>query len=121
MNEMITWRIYYADGSTFSNLDGRVWQAPGVYAQAIVQVDDAHGFAIVSHHDYYVWDDKGGGYKWWGADWAGLMIYLMTSGPKKVVFGSWIERNEFMKVFKRASNDSDFPPKTGYNPEEYKG
>lgn len=47
---MLTWRIYYSDGSSFSNEDGEPWEAPSVDVQIVAQGDD-----LLFYHDYYLY------------------------------------------------------------------
>jgi hypothetical protein len=116
---MIEWRIYYFDDSTFSNLDGAHWDAPGLGVQVIVQIDQDHGWETQARDEYYVWEDRGDGYKWWGVDKFAMWEYLFIEpGRKRVLAGKRMTRNRFSEIYKRAMNDPDFPKKTAFSSTE---
>jgi hypothetical protein len=77
------WRIYYGDGSLYSDGDGSPFDAPGRDVQAIAVEDAQVGRTIHSRRDFYWWSSIG----WWGGDLFGLYDYLLTPGPRKVIFG----------------------------------
>ncbi|MHA2266120.1 MAG: hypothetical protein ACXAEN_27310 [Candidatus Thorarchaeota archaeon] len=109
------WKIYYSDGSTFSDQDGTPWRAPGLDVQVIVLEDEQNGWMIQAHDDYYIWDDRGDGARWWGVDRAALDEYLFYyPGHKCALMGRRISSKEFDKIYERASNDPDFPKKTAF-------
>ena len=107
------WRVYYGDDSTFSDQDGGVDVAPFFDVQVIVQADKDHGWRTQTG-DYYVWDDRGLGYCWWGVDDVGLIDYLHTDGWKRVLLGRKITSNRYNDIMRRALEDPDFPEKTSY-------
>ena len=109
----MNWKVYYSDGSTFSNQDGTPWIVPALGVQVIIQADIDHGWETQAHDDYYVWDDRGDGPKWWGVDDFGMWEYLFIEpGHKRVLSGRRMSRERFSEIFKRAMNDPDFPKKT---------
>jgi len=114
----VKWQIYYSDSSTFSNRDGAAEYAPAIGVQVIAQEDRDHNFTAISGDDYYCWDNKGGGYKWWGADHIGFILYLMKPGFKKVLFGEMIDGDKFTEIHRRVSEDLQVGRKTGYAPWE---
>jgi len=110
---MLLWRIYYGDGSTFSNEDGDVSQAPALDVQAIVVRHPRVGRIIVTMAHYYWYEDG----EWQGGmDLFGLFDFLMRSGLVK--FGRTVSNEEFEAAFQKALNDPDFPPKFGRLPGE---
>lgn len=114
----MNWKIYYSDGSTFSDQDGTPWIAPARDVQVIVIDDRDHGWMTQAGDDYYVWDDRGDGARWWGVDNFGMYDYLIDPGYKRVLTGRRIPRDQFNEIFKRASNDPDFPTKTAFANQE---
>jgi len=116
----MNWRIYYADGSTYSDQDGAPEDAPARDVQVVVISDRNHGWMTQALTDYYVWDDRGGGLRWWGVDLFGLYDYLIEPGYKCVLFGRTIAKQDFNEIFERACADKDFPKKTSYANGEYK-
>ena len=99
------WRIYYADGSTFSDRDGDAFHAPPAGAEVIViESPKAHaGFAAQYGKDNkgtYVWRDE----QWSLVDEFGFWDYmLMHIGPKAVVFGRSVHDDIFWNLVKRAN------------------
>jgi len=117
----VNWKIYYGDDSTFSDQDGSPWCAPARNVQVIVMSDKDHGWRTQAGDDYYVWDCRDGETRWWGLkDRFGLYDYLIEPGYKRVLFGRTITSDRFSVIFKRASNDPDFPKKTAFANKERK-
>ncbi|MHC4752905.1 MAG: hypothetical protein ACYTFW_23920 [Planctomycetota bacterium] len=58
--------------------------------------------------------DQGGGAKF------GMYDYLIEPGFKRVLFGRTVTSDQFNEIFKRASNDPDFPEKTAFANKERK-
>jgi len=115
------WKIYYGDGSTYFSEEGPPEKAPKINVQVIIFEDKAHGWANISGQDYYVWEDRGQGYMWWGCDRTGLDYYLFHSPGKKVaLMGRFIEDDHFDEILKRAMTDPDFSRKTGFRANERK-
>ena len=109
----MNWKVYYSDGTTFSSQEGTPWIVPGLDVQVIVMEDKDHGWMIQAHDDYYIWDDRGSGARWWGVDRFGMWEYLFIEpGHKRVLAGRRMSRDQFSEIYKRAGNDPDFPKKT---------
>ena len=117
----IKWKIYYSDGATFSNKDGGPELAPANGVQVIALLDSDHGWSTQAGADYYVWDDRGDGPKWWGLinDMA-LASYLFKPGWKLILVGESVPSNVYSAIFKRAQEDPDFGYKTGFKRRENK-
>lgn len=98
------WRIYYDDGSTFSETDGTAEQAPARGVIAILQPDPDPVVRqhVVSRFDYYWITDAG---EWYGGDIFGLFDYLITPGWKTVKFGRTISNAEHRAIVARATAD----------------
>ena len=60
------WKIFYDDGSIFSNRDGNPEEAPCRGVQIITQSNERVGRAVIRSSDYYVYSEKMGG--WEGVD-----------------------------------------------------
>ena len=115
------YKIYYGNGETFSSQTAPPFLIPKRNdVQVIVQESDNHGWFTQAMNDYYVWDNRGNGWRWWGVDIFGLYDYLLEPGNKCVLFGRTIEGDEFNEIFKRASEDTDFPKKTSFANKERK-
>lgn len=118
------WKIYYSVGgeiTTFSSLDGDVCDAPGTGVQVIVMINPDHGWSTQTRGDFYVWDDRGNGYRWWGVDVFGLGDYFDKAGQwQKVIKGYTVSSDIFAEIFRLAENDPDFPKKTAFYREERK-
>lgn len=100
------WKIFYFDGSTFSNLDGAPQDAPGLGVLAIKQVDGVLGYEILHGDgprviDWYWWEDRA----WVSGDMAGLVQYLASPGWKKVLAGRSVHNDTFRAVMSAVIND----------------
>lgn len=101
------WRIYYGDGSTFSNKEGSPQQAPPWNIQDIIQEDPEKGL-YHQHGDYYVYRKSG----WFSVDFTGLIDFLAHEGGP-VKFGRTIDTKRFLEIRARADKDPDFKPRGG--------
>ena len=118
MTETI-WKIFYGDGSTYSNLDGSPYDAPSDNVQAIVIRDPTIGRGIVAKCDLYWWVESE--QQWFGLMdklGYGLFDYLRQPGPKKVIFGRTVSNADYDAAIKAAIADPDFPPKSARHPTE---
>lgn len=101
------WRIYYADGSTFSWTDGVPNEAPTRGFVCAVGYDEAGARYIMHGWDFYRWDIDA--QQWWGMDLFGLMDAL----HRGIVFGfkegRTVTKSVFRKLMDRAHHDPDFP------------
>jgi hypothetical protein len=102
------WRIYYEDGSTFSDRDGDAFHAPPAGVQVIAREDPSspRGFRLLhgaaGHRDAFYW--KAG--DWYGCDMAGLWDHLlMYVGPKAILLGRTIRNEDFYSIKARAMRE----------------
>lgn len=102
------WRIYYADGSTFSNEDGEPWDAPGWGAQVICCEQDDGTAPPISGNNTTMPVDC---YRWLGKSWCQGTFYDLIryhgnkehDGPPAVVMTREIEdKADFLKILERA-------------------
>lgn len=105
------WRVYYADGTTFSSLDGEPWQAPATGVIVIVQRNPLKGENPYIQHmtDYYVWL----GSYWLGCDLLRLYQYWFVDNskhdfPRASLSGETIMNEPFMAIRFAAKSDKDF-------------
>lgn len=105
----LKWRIYYDDGSTFSNLEGRFADAPSDGVLAVVEKDPQVGYVVYHGKDYYfkIPDDGTIGM----AD--DLGPFLRRLGVIK--FGRWAGRTTWGREWDRIVSESrrDFGKKSG--------
>lgn len=107
----INWRIYYEDGSTFTNLDGAPEDAPAFGMLMVVQTDPDVGRMIMHAWDWFFWreDDQ----QWWGADIYGLLDQMLHNKPLKALKqGRNTQTSNYQAILQRAIDDPDFPPKS---------
>jgi hypothetical protein len=108
---MLRWRIYYGDGSTFSNEDGSVEQAPSWDIQNIVQIDKNTGRGARhlggNESHYYVYDKNED--RWYDVDFTGLIDYLINN-IKTVKFGRSIDTASYLAIRERAARDFGIKP-----------
>lgn len=106
-------KIFYDDGATYT---GDPFSAPVLGVLVIVEDDAEHGRRLISGCDYFCWDDRGGGWRWWEADFVGLIDYLIRPGVKRVLIGRLVPSEVFSRVYHTALTCSDFHPKTAFAP-----
>jgi len=97
------WLIFYGDGSTYGNEDGAPWDAPALDVQVIVM---SKPYQTQAKEHFYVWDNRGEGWRWYGCNEFGMYDYLMKPGWKKVIFGRKIARADFAHILQRAHKDT---------------
>lgn len=118
------WKIYYGDGSTFSDEDGRAEDAPGDNVQVIIDMQPhrmiLHGGGEETITEGRRIDPAGRGFYWFEkghwciGDFTGLLLYLRRPGLKVTKFGeSLVPSSRFHDIMVRASQDPDFPPHPG--------
>ena len=115
----MSWKIYYSDKSIVSSQQATPSSiARRLDVQVIIQDSRDHGWVTLSGYDFYIWDDRGGGPKWFGVDQFGLHHYWLQPGWHCVLFGTMIDKRKFAEIFELATNDPDFRTKTGRTRDE---
>ncbi|MHA2086394.1 MAG: hypothetical protein ACXABD_21835 [Candidatus Thorarchaeota archaeon] len=113
------WAIYYSDHSEDNDTSVSSEQATPFSIerrsdiQVIIQKDSEHNWVTLSGCDYYMWDERGGGAKWFGGDREGLSSYLRKSGYKCVLIGDMIDKYLFREIFIEAKKS--LGEKSGYD------
>lgn len=108
---MLSWRIYYDDGSTYDSAQGEPHEAPGLGVQAVVQVDERVGRVILTRFDWYYYRYDLG--EWWASDYFGLLDQLTSDTERRVgAVRSGRNAASYHEVMLRAQSDPDFPPKS---------
>jgi hypothetical protein len=110
------WKIFYGDGTTYSDSDGTAWDAPPVNVQALVVNDPQHGWYCCRADDFYWYIPEED--RWYSGERFGMFDYLTQPGMKKIVFGRSIPDDEYQTILNRAINDPDLPQKTGWQAHE---
>jgi hypothetical protein len=107
---VLRFRIYYADGSIYSDSDGSPFDAPGGNALVIAQENHAHGRVILASpfKGYFCWS----GAEWWECDAFGFMQYMLAKGERKVVFGTNAYDAVYNAAVARAVADDYLPRKS---------
>jgi len=108
------WKIYYEDGTTFSDSDGKPEEAPARGVQIIMQAEPHLGREILRATDFYIRKNE----QWFAVDHFGLFDYLSNPGLKTVKFGRYIPNDEYARVLADAVADPDFPPKSAWGKKE---
>jgi hypothetical protein len=117
--DTIKWRIYYDNGSTFDNTQGKPWEAPGRGVVCIVQIDPSPrnksvNTQVLVGHAYY-WFHVEWGY-WLHSDIYGIIDLLTNDRDRSVCavkMGRWLDYLVFEDIMERAYHDPDFPKKSG--------
>lgn len=99
----ISWRIYYADGTTYDSTQGEPKDAPSTGVICIKHFIE-NEWRISAFVDYYCWEL---GSEWWGADQAGFWQYMFKPGIKIIKFGTNIPDEPFEKILAQAREDTD--------------
>lgn len=117
-------RIYYGDGSTF---EGDPEDAPASNVQCIVFNDSATeisniGRVVLSQWDIYIYSDIG----WHGTNkYADLLQHLGKgcgpNGVRAVLQGTWIARDKYFEIQRRAKSDPPFVNKSATRPVDEDG
>jgi hypothetical protein len=112
----MNWKIYYSDGTVISSDDATAFsleRRTGI--QAIIQSDNDRGWIALSGDDYYMWDDRGGGAKWFKGDNVGFFQYIIQPGSKAVLLGEFVDTIVYRRILERANKDRTFVSKTGWS------
>lgn len=112
------WKIFYVDGSTFSNQDGAPEDALGSGVVAIAQEDELVGVQIHSGSDFYCFAEEFDG--WYGLDYFGLAQYLIRPGMKIVKLGEVMSTQKYRELIMAIQKDSQLPNKSSRYPWERK-
>jgi hypothetical protein len=104
------WRIYYDDGHTFDDEQGKACDAPSLGVICVVQSDPGCGRMILTGYDYYIClgDD------WLGVDLFGLLDYALNrlERIRGVVAGRAVANDVYTNVMRHAQDDPDFAAKS---------
>lgn len=101
------WRIYYANGSTFSSWDGSPEDATPFGFICAVGYDEGGIRYIMHGWDHYCWDRSSR--QWWGMDVHGLIDRLSCNVVHAYKQGRTVTKKEFQAIMQRAHEDIDFP------------
>lgn len=125
------WKLYYGDGSTFSDEDGSWEDAPALDVQALVCEDSDVGYELNEGSDgwiqNYIWWPEAS--RPWGVDAYGSLDYLVEVGALELgepistmslqdlidagmKIGRSINSKRFEEIHQRAARDDYFPAKS---------
>ena len=104
------WRLYYDDGTTFSDEDGKWDDAPMDGVQGVVITDKETGRKVIQAKDFYFMKDDSINFT---DDLNPLLRQL-----KFIKFGRWMPNKEWKGTLKKMIEDSDFPRKSADHKEE---
>ena len=102
----MVWKIYYADGATFSDLDGSWNDAPSDGVVCVVVTDKDYGRYVLNGLNYYYAQPNGD---------AEDKAHTNDIGPQLraqcpwLKFGVGIAREKWQEILVRATKDPDFP------------
>lgn len=121
---MLDWKIYYGDGSTFSNEDGEPHTIPegkrhNVMVCAVAN-KDLTGRDCWNQSDFYIHRiDQG----WVPVDWTGLLDQMLHCAHliDCVLQGRTCETEAFKEILKRARTEPGLPSKSGEQRNERSG
>lgn len=104
---MKPWKIYFADGTTFSNTDGPPELSPGLGVICVLSYDEDQRRKISHAEHYYSFNFEIG--RWFAHDACGLWQYLSSPGVKVVRFGTFAGELVYRSVMLAAQQDPEFP------------
>lgn len=97
------WRVYYTDGSVFTDKDGSPDDAPRSGVGVIVQ-ERSHGdYELVHGKDYYYFEPVVGG--WHSTDIFGAFDHLLRAKRQCLLFGRMMSDPEWGALFRRVKNE----------------
>lgn len=96
------WKVYYADGSVFTDKDGSPYDAPRVGVQVVVQEKDGD-YELIHGRDHFYYEPKIGG--WYSSDLFGAIDHLMRSKRQCLLFGRVMEDKEYHALMVRVRNE----------------
>jgi hypothetical protein len=107
----MNWILFYADGSTFSNLDGEAHESPPSGMVAFAQNHPDVGHEVRDGHTFIFKDDR-----WWSCDMQGVQDQLIHFAHEIQAYrlGRWATDAEYTNIMKRA-RESNLEPKSAYN------
>lgn len=105
----LNWRIYYKDGSTFSNLDGSPQEIPVRNGVQVINVRDGKkGRRTLKLVDYYVWSPTLD--RWVDCiDTTSAICRALREPYIVLLAGEYLREADFEKVLIQAHNDPEFP------------
>jgi hypothetical protein len=103
----VLWRIYYADGATFSSADGAPHEAPSEGFVCAVGYEPSGRRYIMHGWNFYRFDHASA--QWWGMDQFGLHDALRRNDVYAYKEGRTVRREVWEDLMQRANLDPDFP------------
>ena len=107
-------KIFYADGSSYTDEDGRPDAAPKAGVLMVVVEDKKLGRIIEQGGPYYVYD----GLQFRNVNEAGYYMYMFSPGYKLVLFAQAVSDNSYANFLSAAISDPYLPPKTDVSESE---
>lgn len=98
MAKLISWKIWYDNGGTFSSLNGDWKDAPSDGVQVVVEYYDDGTKKIHIERDYYILDDG----KAYGTN--NINPFLRKCGIIK--FGRWSSDDKFKELVQKAKEEN---------------
>lgn len=109
MTDRPTWRIYYEDGSTWSDLDGDEYDAPPVGVVCIVQPCPVRDRVIITGWNwYYFCAEPDARWRWWGSNESGMHDQFMWHGRHRRALKMGRHAQDYEEILIRAAKDPDF-------------
>ena len=104
------WKIFYADGSTFSSADGTPAQAPATNVEVIVQQNSRGEREILdganTNYEFYAWHPESN--QWIIHNQSGLDQFLAANKRGVYLSGYYVDDVTFWNLHNRALDDTDF-------------
>lgn len=101
------WRIYYGDGTRFTDEDGDAFDAPRVDVQVIAQTDSSMGWELLSQADHYYFEPETR--NWYVADPFTVWDVLVRSKHPLIVFGRMMTDEGFQQIVRQVLDELPTP------------
>ena len=100
------WRIYYGDGSTFSDEDGSPFDAPRTGVQVIAYTNPSTGkIDRLSQADFYYYEPECTDWGWWHCGPETMTLHLIRAKRPLILFGEMLPTRHFTEIEKKAIAD----------------
>lgn len=115
------WKIFYADGSTFCDEQGKPFDAPKWGAQVIIYEDAEHGRNTALYFDYYIYYKDYGWVGCFGHDALVDHVANAVDRIEAVIIGRMLPFKRYDEIKNAAMRDEYLPTTTARRKGEYPG
>lgn len=111
---MIDWIVYYANGKSFTNEDGKPEDAPRQGVLVVAVRDQMVGRKLLFDQDTYCWQNE----QWIPHDRFCCERYIDETKHPIRLCGYWVRDDSFKAAIREATSDKRLPDKIAKHPQE---